>query len=138
MSSHAVTLHLPGSVFDRYRRRAERTRRTVEAELLEVVSTTDPEDESLPADLEAAVSQLEALADEDLWRAARSRLPAEASERLEALHFKQRDEGLSEEEKSTLTGLLREYERTMLVRAKAAQVLKDRGHDVSVLLTESG
>ena len=58
----------------------------------------------------------------------------EASEELEALHFKQRDEGLSPSEEATRAKLMHEYERTMLIRAKAAKLLKDRGHDVSGLL----
>ena len=77
MPSQAVTLNLPGSVFDRYKRLARRTQRTVEAELLEVVSSAHPEDETLPPDLEAAVTELETRDDKDLWRAARRRLPAE-------------------------------------------------------------
>ena len=137
MPLQAVTLNLPGSVFDRYKRLAERTHRTVEAELLEVVSTAHPEDETLPPDLEAAVAELEILGDEELWQAARSRLLSETSERLEALHFKQRDEGVSDEERSTLARLLRQYERNMLVRARAAALLKKRGHDVSVILADS-
>ncbi|MCP4007444.1 MAG: hypothetical protein GY725_24950 [bacterium] len=137
MSSQAVTLNLPGSVFARYKRLAERTHRTVEAELVDVVSTAHPEDETLPPDLEAAVTELETEDDEELWRAARNRLSVETTERLEALHFKQRDRGLSDEERSTLARLLRNYERNMLVRARAAALLKERGHDVSVILTET-
>ncbi len=137
MPAQAITLNLPGSVFDRYKRLAERTHRTVEAELLEVVSAAHPEDETLAPDLEAKVAELETRNDEELWRTARRRLSTETSDRLEALHFKQRDEGLSTEEDSTLARLLRRYERNMLLRALAAALLKERGHDVSVLLTES-
>ncbi len=137
MPSQAVTLNLPGSVFDRYKRLAERTERTVEAELVEAVATAHPEDETLSPDLEAAVAKLADQDDEHLWRAARRRLSAETSDRLEALHFKQRDEGLSAEENSTLARLLQRYERNMLLRAQAAALLKERGHDVSVILTES-
>ena len=58
----------------------------------------------------------------------------EASEELEELHFKQRDEGLSGSEDAIRAKLMHEYERTMLIRAKAAKLLKDRGHDISGLL----
>ena len=58
----------------------------------------------------------------------------EASQELEALHLKQRDEGLSQDEDVARARLIREYEQTMLIRAQAARLLKDRGHDVSTLL----
>lgn len=51
-------------------------------------------------------------------------------EELEALHRKQRDEGLSQEEDAARARLIQEYEQTMLIRAQAARLLKDRGHDV--------
>jgi plasmid stability protein len=137
MPSHAITLHLPGTVYDRYRRRAKESHRTVEAELLDIVTTAAPEDDALPADLEAAIAELETLDDGELWREARTRFPVASSDRLEALHHKQRSAGLSEEERDVVARLLRQYERTMLVRARAAELLKNRGHDVSILLTEA-
>src|SRR5205085_3353545 len=54
--------------------------------------------DGLPADLAAAVASLELLTDEELWRAARSRLAAEAAERLEELHFRQQRAELTEAE----------------------------------------
>ncbi len=59
----------------------------------------------------------------------------EASQELETLHFKQRNEGLSPVEDATRAKLIQEYERSMLLRAQAAKLLKERGHDVSRLLT---
>jgi len=90
----------------------------------------------LPADLAEALSSLELLNDEALWKAARSHLPSEAAAQLEALHFKRQEEGLTETEAQTLAGLVRQYERAMLVRAQAAALLKQRGYDVSVLVTQ--
>jgi hypothetical protein len=50
---------------------------------------------------------------------------------MEDLHLKRQREGLTDAEAKTLDGLVRQYERTMLVRAQAAALLKARGHDVS-------
>jgi len=75
------------------------------------------------------------LDDEALWRAARGSLPAAAATQMEDLHLKRQREGLTDSEVKTLDGLVRQYERTMLVRAQAAALLKERGHDVSQLLT---
>ena len=81
-ASEPVTLHLPTTLYDRLKRRAEDAHRSVEAELLDVVATAVPEDDQLSADLEAALTPLALLDDEALWRAARSRLSTEATAQL--------------------------------------------------------
>jgi plasmid stability protein len=134
MTSQSVTLNLPGPLYDRLKRRAEQSHRTVEAELLEVVASAVPVADDLPVELAEAISPLALLDDETLWRAARSHLPTEAAERMECLHLKRQKEGLTEIETQTLAGLVRQYERAMLVRAQAMALLKERGHDVSEFL----
>ncbi len=134
MTAHAITLKLPTPIYRQYRERAQETRRSIEAELLDAVTSAAPETERLPQDLADAVAELEAFDDEALWRAARSSFPAEASTRLEALHFKRQDEGLTAAEQDTASDLVRQYERAMLVRAHAARLLKGRGHDISGLV----
>ena len=134
MTVQSITVNLPSALYNRLKRRAEQTRRTVEAELLEVVATAVPIADELPPDLAEAISPLALLDDEALWRAARSHLPAEAASQMEELHLKRQREGLSEAEQQTLAGLVRQYERAMLVRAQAAALLKQRGHDVSELI----
>ena len=134
MSVQSVTVDLPSALYRRIRRRAEQTHRSVEAELLDVVAAAVPVADELPADLNEALSPLALLDDASLWRAARTRLPAEAAEQMESLHLKRQREGLTEPEAQMLMGLVRQYERTMLVRAQAAVLLKQRGHDVSALL----
>jgi hypothetical protein len=108
----------------------------VEAELLDAVVAAVPVADELPADLNEAISPLDLLDDAALWRAARSRLPVEAAEQMESLHLKRQREGLTEAEAQTLAWLVRQYERAMLVRAQAAALLKQRGHNVSTLLAE--
>ena len=135
MTVHAVTLHVPSLLYEQLKRRAEQAQRTVEAELLDIVVTSVPMSDDLPADLAEAITPLELLDDEGLWRAARCSLPAAAATQMEDLHLKRQREGLTDSEVKTLDGLVRQYERTMLVRAQAAALLKERGHDVSQLLT---
>jgi len=134
MSVQSVTLHLPSPLYERLKRRAEQTHRSVEAELLEVVATAVPVADDLPADLSEAISPLALLDDEALWRAARSHFPEEAAVQMEQLHLKCQREGLTGSEAETRAGLVRQYERAMLVRAQAAALLKGRGYDVSELL----
>ena len=66
-----------------------------------------------------------------------SRLSAEKSAQLEFLHFKRQREGLSETEARTLGELVQQYERAMLIRARAVAILKLRGHDLSGLAATS-
>jgi hypothetical protein len=88
----------------------------------------------LSPDLLETVEALNGLADEELWRSARAAMSPEASRELEALHLKQRDEELSQAEEATRVKLIHEYERTLLTRAQAVKLLRDRGHDISGLL----
>jgi plasmid stability protein len=135
MSAHAITLHLPETLYQRFRQRAQWSHRSLETELLDAVASAVPAEGELSPELIAAIEGLEGLADDDLWRLARTTMSREASEELEALHLKQRDEGLSRDEDAARVQLIQEYERTMLIRAQAAKLLKDRGHDISRLLS---
>ncbi len=124
MVVHTLTLNVPDVLYTSLKRRAERTNRSVEAELLDVLAGAVPVADELPADLAAAVSPLAVLDDAALERAARARLPEEAAALLEAL---------TDAEAATLAGLVRQYERGLLVRAQAVLLLSQRGHDVSHL-----
>jgi hypothetical protein len=132
--AHAITLHLPKTLYERFRQRAEWSHRSLETELLDAVAAAVSVENELSPELIGAVEALERSSDEELWRLAREAMSREASEQLEALHDKQRDQGLSSEEDAIRAKLLQEYERTMLIRAQAARLLKARGHDVSSLL----
>jgi plasmid stability protein len=134
MTTQTVTLNLPEPLYQRLRERASQTHRSVEDEALEVLATAVPVAADLPADLEVAISPLSVLDDAALWQAARSHFPADAAQQLEELHLKRQREGLTEAEAQTTAALVRQYERAMLVRAQAAALLKQRGHDVSSLL----
>jgi plasmid stability protein len=135
MTIQAITLNLPETLYDRLKQRAEQTHRSIEDELLETVATAIPLTEELPDDLNEAISHLHLLDDQALWRAARSHLSTDVAAEMEQLHLKRQREGLTENETQTLNSLLHQYERTMLVRAQAAALLKQRGHDVSELVT---
>lgn len=134
VSKH-LTLNLSDSLYDKLRRRAEEAHRTIEEELQDLMAAGLAASEALDPDLEAAVTQLATLDDAALLRAARATLPAAAAEELETLHDKRQREGLTEEEARTAAALTRRYEHSMLVRAEAAALLAQRGHDVSSLLS---
>jgi plasmid stability protein len=130
-----MTLNLPGTLYGRLKRRAERANRSVEEELLDVLAAAIPDREELPDDLAKALAPLALLKDDDLWRAARSRLAADLAAQLEDLHLKKQREGLADAEAQHLASLIRQYERAMLIRAEAAALLHQRGYDVTELTT---
>lgn len=133
MAAHAVTLQLPAPLYNLFRDRAEQAHRILEAELLDAVATVATEEELSP-DLARVVADLELLTDEELWQAARNRLSDDAKTQLGALNSMQQREGLAPVEKEILEQLVHQYDRAVLVRAEAARLLKERGHDVSKLL----
>jgi hypothetical protein len=135
MVTQTVVLELPEQLYRHVEGRAARAHRTIEDELLAAMALAFPEAATLPDDLAEAIASLALLDDEDLFRAARSHLATEAATELEELLLKRQREGLTAPEEATLSSLTRQYERAMLIRAQAAVLLKERGHDVSTLLT---
>jgi plasmid stability protein len=129
MSTQTLMLPVPDGLLARIRDRARQANRTVEAEVLDVLSAALTANAELPADLSEAVAALHLLDEPALRRAADTRLPAEASAELEALHFKQRREGLTEVEERARQDLVRQYERALLVRAEATALLHGRGRN---------
>ncbi len=134
MSEQMLTLQIPEPLYRLLEERAARSNRRIEVEALEVLVTGATAPGDLPADLAEAISPLPLLTDEELWRAARNPLPAELAAEMEFLHDKRQREGLTEPQERRLSQLVRQYERTMLTRAQAAALLKQRGKDVSALL----
>ena len=137
MTNQTLTLQVPAVLYSRLKQRADQAQRSVDAETLELLAATVPAVEALPANLQEALTSLALLDDEALRRAADSRLGNEAVAELEALHFKQQRQGLTDAEMQRRGELIQQYERAMLVRAQATALLRQRGHDVSTLLAPS-
>ncbi len=134
MPNQAVTLHLPEPIYRQLSQRAAQTHRTIEAETLALLATALPEPDELPAGLTETLDAMAVLDESALWTAARSRMDPAAADTLQKLNLKRQREGLTDGESQEAASLLREYERVMLIRAQAAALLKQRGHDVSSLL----
>ncbi|WP_437322755.1 hypothetical protein [Sorangium sp. So ce381] len=78
-------MNLPEPLYERLARRAQKTQRTVEAELVDAVATSLPDEpDELPVDMAEAIAALHLLGDEDLWRAARQSLAPHKVERRRA------------------------------------------------------
>jgi hypothetical protein len=134
MESQSVTVVLPEPLYARLARRAEKSRRTVEAELADAVAALPDEAEELPQDLADSFAALQLLDEAELWRAARQCLSAEKAAAIEDLHAKRQREGLSASESESLATLMRQHTRILLVRSRSAALLKQLGCDVSTLI----
>lgn len=134
MATQFVTLQLPALLYQQLEARARQTQRSIEDEAVETLVSAVPLIGELPPDLDAAISPLSLLRDDELRQAARTSLAADAAQQIELLHFKRQREGLTEIDEQTLTKLMHQYERAMLVRAQATALLRQRGYDISDLL----
>ena len=134
MTAQDVTIRLPKALYEQLQSRAARRQRTVADEVLDVLTGATPATEVLPDELEHAIAELIAVDDAILWQVARSHMPLDAIERLQELNLKRQREGLTDTEQQESDQLIRQYERSMLVRAQAVALLKQRGHDVSTIL----
>lgn len=132
MALQTVTVHLPQSLYRQIEQRANQMRRSVEDELVEVVSATLPTLDDLPTDLAGELAQLALLNDAELKQAARTTLSAGETDRMQNLLQKQQREGLTSQEAEEAKRLAQLYDRTILIRAQAAALLKKRGHDPEI------
>jgi len=133
MATQTVTLTLPASVIERARRLARRARRPVNEILVEALSTALPGDDTDASTLRSSIGQLAYLNDAALWRAARTTMAVDQRQRLEALHHEQQRRSLDQAERDEMEALERLYRDTVLVRAQAAVLLKQRNYDISDL-----
>ncbi len=133
MALQTVIVHLPEMLYQKIAQRAQQTQRSVEDELVEAVEAGLPIVGGLPAEVADEVAQLAFLTDDELWQAAESTLPETDSERMQALVLKRQRERLTEAELEEAERLRQRQDRNMLIRAKAAALLKERGHDISRL-----
>ena len=130
MTAESLTLRIPSPLYDRLKQRAAASDRSVEEETLDLLATAVPAGEALPDDLAAAVAELDRADDQTLLRASRSHLSSQAATELESLHVKQQQGTLTETERDAMRRLVLEYERAMLIRARAAALLHQRGLEV--------
>jgi len=130
MASHTITLNLPETVYEQIQQAAETARRPVNDVLVEAIAAVAPVVNTASDHLRAALAHMAYLNDAALWQTARTTMPPEQRARLATLHDKQQYTSLTPEEQAEEQALLRLYRETLLVRAQAAVLLKQRGYDV--------
>ncbi|MFO7679811.1 MAG: hypothetical protein R6X34_07145 [Chloroflexota bacterium] len=127
-----VTISLPDHVYRQVKQRSQQNQREIADELVSVVIEALPEADAR-TDWEADLAQLALLSDDELWAAARTQATEAENEQMQQLLARQKRLGLTTAEQEELTLLANFFRRIMLVRAEAAVLLKDRGHDIRSL-----
>lgn len=125
-----VTLNLSDSVYEQIERAAEKARRPMNDVLREAVAAVASLGGVAPGRGRDALAQMAYLNDAALWQAARAAMTAPLRARLENLHDQKREHGLGVEDATEEEALLALYRETLLVRALAAVLLKQRGYEV--------
>jgi plasmid stability protein len=158
MSKQTLTVPVPDRLLTRIRDRARKANRTVEAEVVDLLTValsgnngvtgkggkagrggnangdvSDDEDE-LPPDIAEAIAGMDQLDEASLRRAALAVLTPKQSKRLAVLNRKNQAEGLTRAERHEQRDLLHLYERALVVRATALGELHKRGLDISDLI----
>jgi len=128
-----VTLELPQTIYLPVSRMAQATKRPLEDLLVCALKASLPPLDGLSSELVRELVKLERLDDESLWRVMVSRVPAAQQRKLDSLLRKNQAGTLTKREQQKLDRLQREADRVMLRKARAAVLLRFRGHRLPTL-----
>jgi hypothetical protein len=130
MMDTTITVTLPAPVFVHFQQMAEQQHSSVPEVVRELV-LRDWLIPQLPPEFEAELAAFARLSDEVLWILARSTMPQ--AQQLELAHLNRlaQQRALTEPENHRQDILGELYDRTLVRRAQAAALLKDRGYDLS-------
>ena len=152
MAAKPLTVAVPENLLNQLRRRARRAKRTLEAEVIQLLTDAvsagdrappskashqrngqpEPnEDQELPADIAEAIAKVERLDEAGLRKAVVPLMKPKQAKRLADLNYKAQDTGLTDAEELERDELLHLYEKSMVVRASALAELHKIGVDVS-------
>jgi hypothetical protein len=131
--AQTVILELPQTIYQPVSRMAEATNRPLEDLLVGALQASLPPLDGLPPELVEELVKLERLDDESLWQAMTSQVPQEQQSALNHLLDKNQAGTLSAQEREELNRLQREADRVMLRKARAAVLLRFRGHRLPTL-----
>jgi hypothetical protein len=131
--AQTVTLELPQTIYLPARRMAEVTNRSLEDLLVSALKASLPPLDGLPSELVEDLVGLESLDDESLRQVMVSKVPTAQQRELDRLLRKNQAGTLTEQERQKLDRLQREADRVMLRKARAAVLLRFRGHRLPTL-----
>ena len=131
--SQTVTLTLPDSFFQPLLRTAQATQQSLEKLLLTALQTSLPPLDGLPKDLAEHLTVLETLSDQQLQLVLRETVPKPTQTAISRLLARQQQRPLDATERQRLDALQHEADLVMLRKARAAVLLRFRGHRLPTL-----
>lgn len=131
--AQTVTLELPQTIYLPARRMAEATNRPLEDLLVCALKASLPPLDGLPPELVEDLVGLESLDDEALRQVMVSKVPTAQQRKLDRLLRKNQAGTLTEQERQELDQLQHKADRVMLRKARAAVLLRFRGHRLPTL-----
>jgi phosphotransacetylase len=133
MDLQPLTLHLPSTTYQRLVELATQSERPVAEETVHLLNSTLINDAAPAPDIHARLEQLSLLTDEELWKAAAFEVAEEDNNLMQMLLEKRQREGLTSNETEQIQALSNYFNQVMMVRAKSAAILSERGHNISAL-----
>lgn len=142
-----TTISLPPRLYQNLARKSRQLHRQPDEVVIELVEqylqkpelvthetlVEETDHPSLPQGAQEEIDALQTLNQETLLEKAQLRANPELEERFQELIFKRDSEGLSTEEERESWQIGAEFNRVMLVRARAAELLHERGYDIKTL-----
>jgi len=130
MNSPAITITLPDPIYHQIKQQSQLMQRSVAEQLVAVVIDYS-QTERLDNDIELELAQLEFMTVQEIRQAAQLTVSPKQSQFMQELVEKQQREGLSVSESQQAQQLSHFFNRVMLIRAKAAFLLKQRGYYIT-------
>lgn len=130
----SLSVRVSESLLQSLKRRATERCRSLDREVADLIATGLQRSDVDADELGETLRPLELMTDDDLWNAARSRLPQRLSRELEKLHQQRQADGNTTAECERARLLTAQFERCLVIRARAVELLHARGHDISRLL----
>jgi hypothetical protein len=132
MADHPITLTIPEYVYDQAQQLAKATAQPVEDLLLQRLEESFSTPLSrLPLDEQAELEALKFLSDDTLWTIASEQMSQSRQEQMQRLMDRNSKGTITPDEYSELSRLVEQGQRLMLRKAQAANLLMDRGHQVT-------
>ncbi len=126
--SQTITLELPEGFIKPLQRAARATKQPIEKLLLKALQTSLPPIEGLPENFIENLTLLENCNDAELRRVLKEKVSAKTIREISELLEKKKEKSLTEKESKTLEDLQQEADLMMLRKARAAVLLRFRGH----------
>jgi hypothetical protein len=122
-----LLVNVPDDVYHRLQQMAQASAQSIEAVLVNQLTTSLPLDELSP-DEASELAALRHLSDDALWTIAREQMPEAVQSRLSDLMTRNTRGKLSSSEREELEALAQRSDRLMLRKAEAGALLTQRGH----------